>query len=452
MVVKNKDDLKIIELRGENFKKIKTIVIRPDDNLVLLTGKNAMGKSSAIDLIIAMLCKDRKWIPQPIRKGQTHADGRLDLGEFIVTCKWTEKGKYLKVTNVEGAAYPSPQAMLDDFVGKLGFDIGKFFNMEEKEQTEVLMDLAKLDFTEVDRKIERLVEERRVQGQKVKLLNGQRQVINPEKVPKEYISTSKLNEELEKGLKQNQNRELTERAILSAKTIMKGCKENISEILEQIENRKNEIESIKKEIGRHQEKIRLEKIFLMDNDPVPIEPIREKLSGAEEANEIFRANERNKIADQKFKYELSAYEKQTAKINELRMSKNADLRNAKFPLPGLKVTTTGTFYNNIPIKQLSSSENMKVAMSIAMALNEKFKVILVKEASLLDKENLKIIREMAKDGGYQVWLEMVSDTGEMGFYFVEGEIQAVNGEPTDKESIHGKVVDAEFEEGGPENE
>ncbi|MBA7591399.1 hypothetical protein ES708_33555 [subsurface metagenome] len=71
-------------------------------------------------------------------------------------------------------------------------------------------------------------------------------------------------------------------------------------------------------------------------------------------------------------------------------------------------------------------------MSIAMALNEKFKVILVKDASLLDKENLKVIREMAKDGGYQVWLEMVSDTGEMGFYFVEGEIESVNGKKVKK--------------------
>ena len=91
MEIKDKNDLKIIELKGENFKMIKAIVIRPDDNLVLLTGKNAQGKSSAIDLIIAMLCKDRKWIPQPIRKGQTHADGRLDLGEFIVYCMDRER-------------------------------------------------------------------------------------------------------------------------------------------------------------------------------------------------------------------------------------------------------------------------------------------------------------------------------------------------------------------------
>lgn len=431
--MKSKNDLKILELRGENFKMIKAIVIRPDDDLVLLTGKNAQGKSSAIDLIIAMLCKDRKWIPQPIRKGQTHADGRLDLGEFIVICKWTEKGKYLKVTSQEGLVYPSPQAMLDDFVGKLGFDIGKFFNMEEKEQTEVLMDLAKLDFTEVDNKIERLVEERRIQGQTVKLLSGQREVINPEVVPKELVSTSKLNEELEKGLEHNQTRDLTERAILSAKTLMKGCKENIVEILEQIENRKNEIESIKKEIGRHQEKIRLDEKFLMEKDPVPIEPIREKLSGAEEANEIFRANERNKIAEKKCNQEIAVYENQTTMINGLRKSKDSALREAKFPLPGLKVTTTGTFFKDIPIKQLSSSENMKVAMSIAMALNEKFKVILVKDASLLDLENLEIIRQMAKDNGYQVWLEKVSDTGEMGFYFVEGEITKVNGEEVKNE-------------------
>ena len=450
--MKTDNNLKIIELRGENFKKIKTIVIRPDDNLVLLTGKNAMGKSSAIALIIAMLGRDRKWIPQPIRKGQTHADGRIDLGEFIVTCKWTEKGKYLKVTSQDGSVYPSPQAMLDGFVGKLGFDIGKFFNMEEKEQTEVLMDLAKLDFTDVDLKIERLVEERRMQGQKVKLLSGQRETINPDIVPKELVSTSKLNEELEKGLEHNQACGLTERAILSAKTLMKGCKEGIVGILERIEDSKNEIENIKKEIGRHQEKIRLDEKFLMENDPIPIEHIREKLSGAEESNEIFRANERNKIAEKKCNQEIAIYENQTTTIRKLRESKDHDLRKAKFPLPELKVTTTGTFFKDIPIKQLSSSENMKVAMSIAMALNEKFKVVLVKDASLLDKENLKVIRGMAKDGGYQVWLEMVSDTGEIGFYFVEGEITKVNGEPTDKESIHGKKVDAEFVEGGPDDD
>ena len=435
MEAKVKNDLRIIELRGENFKKIKTIVIRPDDDLVLLTGKNAQGKSSAIDLIIAMLCRDRKWIPQPIRKGQTHADGRLDLDEFIVTCKWTEKGKYLKVTSKEGAVYPSPQAMLDTFVGKLGFDIGKFFNMEAKEQTVILQGLAGLDFTEVDFKIERLVEERRLQGQKVKLLNGQREDI-PSDLPELPIDISGLmaryDEELEHNqeIKKNHEQlETDEARITESRGIIKRLKEEIEEQCQYIEN----IKENKKNINT----------FLEQNKLVDTEIVKDELKKAHEINDQISARERNKVADQKFKYELSIYEKQTAFIEKLRVSKDTDLQKAKLPLPELKITTSGTFFNDIPIEQLSSSESMKVAMSIAMALNERFKVILVKDASLLDKENRKVIREMAKDGGYQVWLEMVSDTGEMGFYFVDGEIESVNGEKieTDYEVVEGEVKD-----------
>ena len=416
----NKDDLRIIELRGENFKKIKAIVIRPDDDLVLLTGKNAQGKSSAIDLIISMLCgKNSKLIPQPIRKGQAHADGRLDLEEFIVNCKWTEKGKYLKVTSREGLVYPSPQAMLDEFIGRLGFDIGKFFNMDSKEQTKILQELAELDFTEVDAKIDRLVEERRMQGQKVKLLSGQREVINPEMVPKELVSTSKLNEELERA---NENNYEMERA----KNLHRSISGDITTLVEEIRVKQKSLSEIEND--------------MKGKKIIPTDILKSKIKGAEEGNEIFRANERNKTQESNFKKEENIYYNQTTAIEGLRKNKEFDLQEAKLPLPELKINTSGTFFNDIPIEQLSSSERMKVAMSIAMALNERFKVILVKDASLLDKDNLGIIRGMAKDGGYQVWLEMVSDTGEMGFYFVDGEIESINGEKQDR------IVDAEFKE------
>lgn len=431
MVTKNKDDLKIIELRGENFKKIKTIVIRPDDDLVLLTGKNAQGKSSAIDLVIAMLTKDRKWIPQPIRKGQAHADGRLDLGEFIVYCKWTEKGKYLKVTSREGLVYPSPQTMLDGFVGKLGFDVGKFFNMEEKEQTEVLMDLAKLDFTEVDNKIERLVITRRDQGQKVKLLSGGREEVE-EGLPEKLINISELQNRYDEAIQNN-------RTIQDGITDHKAYGIRIENNVSTINALRGQIEDLKKENLELAEKGQKIKEWLEENPSIDIEEMRGNISKNIAINEQIGARERNKEKDKNQKHELSIYEQLTTEITDLRKSKDTDLQQAKFPLPELKVTTEGTFFKDIPVKQLSSSENMKVAMSIGMASNEKFKVILVKDASLLDKENLKVIREMAKDGGYQVWLEMVSDTGEMGFYFVDGEIESINGE---------KPVDAEFVEGG----
>ena len=195
-----------------------------------------------------------------------------------------------------------------------------------------------------------------------------------------------------------------------------------------MEKLKGEISELEEENKRMAESNTKLNDWLAENKPIETDIIKQEISNAHRINEQIGARERNKEKDEKQKHELSVYEKQTAKITGLRESKDSALREAKFPLPELKVTTNGTFLNDIPIKQLSSSENMKVAMSIAMALNEKFKVILVKDASLLDKENLEIIRQMAKDNGYQVWLEKVSDAGEMGFYFVEGEITKVNGE------------------------
>ena len=448
MEIKDKDDLKIIELRGENFKKIKAIVIRPDDDLVLLTGKNDQGKSSAIDLIIAMLCgKNTKMIPQPIRKGQTHADGRMDLGKFIVTVKWTEKGRYLEVTNAEGYTPPlPPQELLDTFVGEISFDLSKFIEMEDKERTELFLKLAGLDFAPIDQEIDRLVEERRLQGIKTKMFNSQRETFTPElalRIPKELISTNLLNDELEKAVTLNQTLTYADQGIENSKTVITGLLEEVEDLVRQISN-------VKKEIERHEQIITKEEKYLKDNKLVNTGLIREKIIGAEELNELFRANERNKVADQKFKYELSVYEKQTAKITERRKSKDKALQEAKLPLPGLTVNSLGTFFNDIPINQLSSSEKIKVAMSIAMALNYKLKVILVKEASLLDEENIKVIREMAKGKGYQVWLEKVDKTGEMGFYFVDGMITAVNGQKVVE--VDYDVVDAEFEEGEIKNE
>ncbi|MBA7554522.1 hypothetical protein ES705_47144 [subsurface metagenome] len=269
------------------------------------------------------------------------------------------------------------------------------------------MELAKLDFTDVDSKIESLVEERRIQGQTVKLLSGQREVINPEMVPKELVNTSELNEELEKALYENQQLERNH--------------EEREETIQQLHEYESEIKRFKLLIEARNK-------YIKGHTRINVDAIKVKIEGAEEANEIFRANERNKDAEKKCNQEIAIYENQTAKITKLRESKDSALREAKFPLTELKVTTAGTFFNDIPIKQLSSSENMKVAMSIAMALNEKFKVILVKDASLLDEDNLKVIREMARDNGYQVWLEKVSDSGDMGFYFIDGEIASINGE------------------------
>jgi hypothetical protein len=61
-------------------------------------------------------------------------------------------------------------------------------------------------------------------------------------------------------------------------------------------------------------------------------------------------------------------------------------------------------------------------MAIAMASNPELRVIRIKDASLLDEDNFAIVKEMAQEKDYQVWMEIVGGNGEMGVYIEEGEV------------------------------
>ena len=96
------------------------------------------------------------------------------------------------------------------------------------------------------------------------------------------------------------------------------------------------------------------------------------------------------------------------------------------PIEGLGWNETEVSYKNIPFEQLSGAEQLKISMAIAMASNPKLKVVLIKDGSLLDQDNLKVIEEMAKEKDWQVWIESVDESGKIGIYIEDGEIKSIN--------------------------
>jgi recombinational DNA repair ATPase RecF len=123
--------LKLVELRAENVKRLKAVRIKPDGNIVQITGRNAQGKTSVLDSIWYAL-QGRAKCDRPIRDGAESAEVEVNLGDLIVKRKWTDKGSYLSVENLEGAVYKSPQAILDKLVGELTFDPLAFTRMTAK--------------------------------------------------------------------------------------------------------------------------------------------------------------------------------------------------------------------------------------------------------------------------------------------------------------------------------
>ena len=139
--------MKIIELHAENLKRLTAVQIRPDGNLVQITGRNGQGKTSVLDAIWWALDGTKNVQTTPIRKGEERAIIRLDLGELKITRKFIaqEDGSYttsIAVENGDGAKFSSPQSMLDKLLGELTFDPLAFTRMKDAEQVLSLRSLV----------------------------------------------------------------------------------------------------------------------------------------------------------------------------------------------------------------------------------------------------------------------------------------------------------------------
>lgn len=393
--------MKIIELRSENIKKVKAIEIIPKENLVIISGKNGQGKTSVLDSIwFALEGKaSLKDTPLPIRKGEKKAEVTLTLDDFIVTRNWTDNDKsYLKVTNKEGLTYNSPQELLNSFIGQLTFDPLEFAKMKEIEQKNLLLKVTDIDINVWDSEIVELRENRRIKGQEVKLLSGEREDITIEDLPEELISVTDINNELQEAM------------LINTK---------IDEAIRNKENSLKEIERLKILVNDCEN-------YLQKNKKIPIDSLKEKLNDSQAINEQIRAKERNKIADQKRNYAQIVYDEFTQRIEKIIKEKEFALSSAKMPISGLGISETGITYNDIPFGQLSSSEQLKVSLAIAMSLNPKLKIIRITDGSLLDEDNMSIIRGMADEKDYQVWIEKVDGTGTIGFYIEDGKVKIEN--------------------------
>ena len=435
--------MKILNLRTENLKGVKVIDITPKDDVIIISGKNGAGKTSALDSIwYAMEWRaGAKGTPMPIRKGEKQASVQLTLCEdltdeqkeqgikpkplFIVYRSWTESGNtYLKVTNAEGLIYDTPQKLLDGFIGYLSFDPRLFAQMDGKAQRDLLIKITGFDITGIEERIADLREQRRLQGQKVKLLSGAREEITIKDLPESPIDVSGLSDKYDEAVSINNE-------IVRKKENIQNNIDMINEGTEDINRKKEEIEELQKEI----EDIRNENIviksandkiktWLDKNNPINTDGIKSEITNAYNVNEQIKTRERNKEADKKQKEAQKVYDKFTQDIEKSITEMEDGLKKSwsKIPDQRLSLTETGVAYDGIPYSQISCYEQLRVAMGIGMALNPKFKVIRISDYSLLDDDSRKVIRQMAKDWGYQILAEEVDSSGEVGFYMEDGEL------------------------------
>ena len=116
----------------------------------------------------------------------------------------------------------------------------------------------------------------------------------------------------------------------------------------------------------------------------------------------------------------------TDKIAAIDQEKVDALAKCKFPIDELGFSDDGITYKGIPFSQCSSGERLRVSVAISMAMNPKLRVIRITDGSLIDKKNMAAITAMCKEKDYQVWCEVVNESGKVGIVIENGEVVAVN--------------------------
>lgn len=407
--------MKIIKLQSENVKKLSAVEITPDGNVIVIGGKNGAGKSSVLDSIMYALGGKGVACEKPVRTGQKKAKITLTMDDIIVTRTFTDEGGgTITVSNLEGTSkFSSPQSMLDAIVGRLSFDPLAFSLAKPVEQVKMLRELTGVDFTALDAKRKAVYDERTIIGRDIKTYTAlMDSTPRFDGVPEEETSSAECMAKLNAVHETNASNERKRVAIVFTESQIAENDEKIKDTKDRIFDLQQRLDFFLAQKKQMEEGLAVAKAEVETLEDLSLAEVEAEIGQIDQVNAKVRQNKKRDELSAKVKKLTEQQDRSTARIEAIDDEKQEQLQQAKFPIVGLGFSESGVTYNSMPFSQCSSGEQLRVSLAMGMAMNPKLKVLLVRDASLLDADNWKTINDMAAENGYQLWMEKVSDDGE----------------------------------------
>ncbi|MFA7218211.1 MAG: AAA family ATPase [Dehalococcoidales bacterium] len=422
--------MKILKLKMENVLKIKALQVVPESQTINIKGENGAGKSSILDAIVMNFKGDRDLPKEPIKRGakkgiitvDIDGDPDLQIPPFTITRTITPKSTSTKIEPDTVLFGDTPRSFLDKLIGKISFDPLAFINQEGPKQRAALLELIGVDVDALDKKEKDLYDERKLVNRDLKTAKAKLESLNtwPEIKETEEIKVEDFSTRIQEAMKTNADINGRIEANDKRKSDVIARREQIAQLELQIAAHEKFIVETKAEYM--EEKEALKEVELVD-----IGELNQQLSTISETNSKIRDNIAYQAETATLTSIQNEYDRLDKAVEAVREERVQLIQDADIPVPGLTFDEAGLLYNDIPLSQCSDGEKLMVSMGISMALNPTVRVLLIKDGSLLDSKNRKILDDMCKDKGFQLWMESVASkdeydaSGQVGIFIEEGE-------------------------------
>lgn len=405
------------ELIIRNFKAARKITIyNAGPGVIEVTGANEAGKTSTLQALPA-LCAGLSYKDDGLKlwdgdclthgavKGQLTAvlasleeTGEAELDGLSITRKFTaenqRKGGSLLIKAADGSK--RKQGDLNAIVGEFGFDPTEWGAQSLEDQLRSLDELIDpgiaRELGELDSELDEAETARRETGREIKAFG---QIPNLPKV--DPVDTA----ELVKAL----------RAAESHNKAQDKRREHRDTAQDHCSSWAARIERLKSELDEAEQKLAAEQSTLasipVPDDPIDTEPLQSALAQAGETNakaEQWRAAEEQRAKLSKLTRRQNAHDQ---KIEDLREQRRQLAMMAKTPIDGLEWGPNGVVWNGTTWAKLSSSQKLRLTMKIEAARHPLLRVMLLRNADLLDDDRFREVCEFAREERYQVWAESV---------------------------------------------
>lgn len=373
----------ITALEAENVKRIKAVALTPaPTGLTLVGGNNNQGKTSVLDALAWALGGDR------FRPNAAQRDGAVAPAHLKVTLSngviVERKGKNSTLTVTDPTGRRSGQQLLNAFIEPLALDLPRFMEASDKEKADILLRIIGIG-TELhvrDMEIKALYDKRTFTGQLAQQKKHfAEELISYPDAPEEPVSASDLIRQQQEILARNGENQRKRDRLAQLTDLFERQKKVVADLEFQLSTEKQRLTTMQADVKIAQTSA----ADLQDGSTAELEA---SIKNIEETNQKVRANlEKARAEDEAARY-ASDYDQLTEAITQKRADRIALLNGADLPLPELSVEDGALTYKGKHWRDMSGSDQLRVAAAIVRRLNPDCGFVLLDKLEQMDMTTL----------------------------------------------------------------